>query len=111
LAHAIASAIGAAGFIDQLAERNRGATRLQVQPFPMPRQQRDLTSHNTKFRATRAARLGLLYRPSKDEGMDSEPLNDIVICTAQVQINWVAGRIVKDEGRKPLIFTKRGFNR
>ena len=77
----------------------------------MPRQEGDLTSDNTEFWASGAAWLGLLCRPSMNEGMDSEPLNDLVIPTAQVQINLVAGRIIKDDGRKSLIFSKRGFDR
>ena len=42
--------VGAPRLVDQLAQRDRSAARLPRQPFPVPRQQRDLARDHAQFR-------------------------------------------------------------
>src|SRR5687768_13812682 len=48
--YTVLAALQAAGLVDELAQRHRRAAGLAVQPFPMPRQERDFPRHHAELR-------------------------------------------------------------
>jgi len=56
LAHPVLDLGGAPRHLHQLAQRHRGSAGLAGQPFPVPRQQRDLARHHPEFGSARATR-------------------------------------------------------
>ena len=96
---AIAVAIGAAGLLDELAQRDRGAAGLSGEPFPMPWQQRHLARDHAELRPAAAARL-VRCCFSRHRGRDrGEPRQHLGIAAAQVEVDRPARAVAEDRDR------------
>src|SRR6185312_12554636 len=103
-AGAVLRAAVAAGILHQLAQGDRGAAGLAVEPVPVARQQGHLARHHAEAGAAGAARhIGARGRPQARE--------HLVRAAAEVDFHRLAGGVVEDQRRARGVLVEQALHR
>jgi len=99
--HPVLALVGTSCLFNQSSERDRRTSRLAVQPIPVSREERDLTSDHAQSRATRPA-LCFLVLECQIGGLGlfagvDEPTLDILRRSTKVHVNKLARLVVEEQ--------------